>query len=93
MRFKARLLREHLQVLIGVSQACEKIGKRASIFLDDEFMRIAVVSDADAPRVFTEIKCAVVFSDYRIQSQSQNQVRKQTPVSTNQSPQTTIVLS
>ena len=54
--------------------SCEKIGKTASIFLDTEFMRIAVIGDADAPRVFTEIKCATIFSEYRIESQSGNQI-------------------
>ena len=70
MRFKARLFKDHLQVLIGVSMACEKIGKRASIFLDEGFMRITVMSETEAPRVFVEIKSSVVFSEYRIESNS-----------------------
>ena len=61
--------------MVGVSMACEKIGKKASFFLDNEFMRITVSEDhIDSPRVFTEIRCDVVFSEYRIESNSQNRI-------------------
>ena len=75
MRFKARIVTENLNILIGVSQACEKIGKRACIFLDQWHMRVAVIEESiDAPKVFVELSQETVFSEYRIESQSQNQI-------------------
>ena len=39
MRFKGRIMKDRLQVLIGVSMACEKIGRKGSIMFDSEFVR------------------------------------------------------
>eukprot|EP01036_Dinobryon_divergens_P000366 gene366-452_t len=75
MRFRARLSQENVNILIGISNLMERIGKTAVVYLTAEFFRIAVVTDdPDTPKLFSELKQENMFLDYRIESQSDNTI-------------------
>jgi HUS1 checkpoint protein len=75
MKFRARLSAENASVFHGIAATLEKIATTASIFLNEECIRIAVLTEnPDTPRCYSEILPGELFMDYRIESQSGNQI-------------------
>lgn len=75
MRFKARLMKENLLVLSSVLHMLERAGSTAVVFLNEDNIRLAVVTESpDSPKVFSEFKQENLFFDYRIESQSSNSI-------------------
>lgn len=59
----------------GVAVTLEKISNTASIFLNADCIRIAVITEnPDTPRCYSEIFPDELFKDYRIESRSGNQI-------------------
>ena len=59
----------------GVTGTLEKISTTASIFLNAQCIRIAVITEnPDTPRCYSEIYPDELFKDYRIESRSGNQI-------------------
>lgn len=75
MRFRARIDKESLLVLLGVTSTLEKISVTSAIFLNESCIRIAAVTEnMDSPRCYSELKVNILFSEYRIESQSSNTI-------------------
>jgi HUS1 checkpoint protein len=75
MRFKARITNENLGLLFGVTSTLERIGQTTALYLDQEFVRLAVMTESpDTPKVYAELRADAVFQDYRIESQSDNTI-------------------
>lgn len=75
MKFKAKISKDLLLVLCGVTTTLEKIGNNAAVFLNEDSMRIAVISESmDTPRCYSELKTSVLFSEYKCESQSDNTI-------------------
>jgi HUS1 checkpoint protein len=75
MKFKAKISKELLLVLHGVVSTIEKIGENAAMLLTEDSVRIAVVSESiETPRCYSEFKSSMLFSEYKIESQSDNTI-------------------
>ena len=76
MKFRARLRKESVLTIHSVTSTLQKIGSTAAIFLNEECIRIAVITDsADTPKCYSELDPKVLFpDDYRIESQSGNTI-------------------
>lgn len=75
MKFKGKISKELLLSLCGVTATFEKIGNNAAIFLNEDSMRIAVISDSvETPRCYSELKMSSLFLEYKIESQSDNTI-------------------
>jgi hypothetical protein len=75
MRFKARISNENISLLTGVTSVLERIGQTTAIYLDEQFVRLAVITESpDTPKVYAELRADVLFADYRIESQSSNSI-------------------
>ena len=75
MRFKANINNENLGLLFGVISALERIGQTTAMYLDQEFLRLVVITESpDTPKVYAELRADAVFQDYRIESQSDNTI-------------------
>lgn len=76
MKFRARLHKETVVTIQSVTSTLEKIGSTAAIFINQECIRIAVITEsADMPKCYSELDPKVLFpDDYRIESQSGNTI-------------------
>ncbi len=75
MKFRAKISKELLAVFSGVILTMEKIGGSAAILLMEDTLRISVISESiETPRCYAELKSAVLFSEYKIESQSDNTI-------------------
>ena len=75
MKFKAQLDIEGAKMFHGIAVTLEKISTTASIFLNTDCIRIAVITEnTDTPRCYSEILPEELFKDYRIESRSGNQI-------------------
>ena len=73
MRFRSTISKQNLGVLSGISQALEKISSSAVLFLSPDHIRIALITDnTDLPKCFAELRRATLFSEYHIESRSEN---------------------
>ena len=71
MRFRATLERDALLLLLNTVTSMEKISDDAVLYLTAEAVRISPTSPSiDAIRCFCEIQSCQIFSDYRINSNS-----------------------
>lgn len=75
MKFRAKLSKDNLVILLSIVQTFERVASAATIFLDNESMRISLLSESiDAPRCFAELSAGDLFSEYRIESLSANTI-------------------
>lgn len=75
MRFKAKVTKDNVSILISAVTSIMKIGTFAACFLDEENVRLAVMSEnLDQPKVYAELSQQCVFFEYRIESQSENTI-------------------
>jgi hypothetical protein len=75
MKFRSRIARDGLTILLNIVTTIHKLGESVTMFLDEGMMRLAVVPDSlESPRVYVELNAATLFGEYRIESQQQNQV-------------------
>lgn len=75
MRFKAKISKEALLTFHGVICQMQRIGNFAVIYLSEDCVRLAVVSESvDTPRCYSELSSEILFSDYRLESQSSNKI-------------------
>lgn len=75
MKFRAKLTKDNLISLYNVILTFERVAASATIFLDEETVRISLLSESiDAPKCFAEISAHNLFSEYRIESQSANTI-------------------
>lgn len=75
MKFRAKLSKDNLVVLLNVVQTFERVAAAATIFLDADTVRISLLAESlDAPKCFAELSSSELFVDYRIESQSANTI-------------------
>ena len=76
MKFRARLRKESVLTINSVTSTMQKIGATAVIFLNEECIRIAVITEcADSCKCYSQLDPKVLFpDDYRIESQSSNSI-------------------
>jgi Hus1-like protein len=76
MKFRARLQKESVQTIHSVTSTLQKIGSTAAVFLNQECIRIAVITESpDMPKCYSELDSQFLFpDDYRIESQSGNTI-------------------
>lgn len=75
MKFRAKLTKDSLITLYNVILTFERIASCATIYLDEDTVRISLLSESiDAPKCFAEINAKNLFSEYRIESQSENTI-------------------
>lgn len=76
MKFRARLRKESVVTINSVTSTMQKIGATAAIFLNEECIRIAVITEcADSCRCYSQLDPKILFpDDYRIESQSSNTI-------------------
>ena len=75
MKFRAKISKDNLVTLHNVILTFERIASCATIYLDEESVRISLISESiDAPRCFAELSAVNLFSEYRIESQSANTI-------------------
>lgn len=68
-------MKDNLLVFASVLHMLERVGTTAVVFLDEDNVRLAVVTESpDSPRVFSEFKQENIFFDYRIESQNSNSI-------------------
>jgi hypothetical protein len=62
MRFKAKLDREYLSMILGIVTSMDKVGNQAVVFLTEENFRISLIPEhLDAIRCFCELQADDVF--------------------------------
>lgn len=60
-------------MLHGVTASLERIGQTTAMYLDEDFVRLSVITESpDIPKVYAELNKNVLFQEYRIESQSSN---------------------
>ena len=75
MKFRAKLSKDCLVALHSIVLTFEKIAGTATIFLDEDSVRICLLCESiDAPKCFAELSAQNLFSEYRIESQSANTI-------------------
>lgn len=75
MKFRAKITKECLVTLHNVIVTFERIASCATIYLDEESVRISLISESiDSPKCFAELNAINLFSEYRIESQSANTI-------------------
>jgi HUS1 checkpoint protein len=75
MKFRARLEKDGLMTIHSVTSTLERISSTAAIYLDENKIRIALITESmDMPKCFVELNTSVLFPDYRIESQSNNTI-------------------
>ncbi len=75
MRFRAIISNENLVTLVGVTSAMEKIGSATAVYLDEDFFRLSIINQSpDSPKVYSELRKDTLFTEYRIESQSNNTI-------------------
>jgi hypothetical protein len=75
MKFRAKLSKDNLVILLNVVQTFERVATAATVFLDGETVRISLLSESlDAPKCFGELSAGELFTEYRIESQSANTI-------------------
>ena len=76
MKFRARLQKESVLTIHSVTSTLQKIGSTAAVFLNQECIRIAVITESpDMPKCYSELDSQFLFpDDYRIESQSGNTI-------------------
>lgn len=76
MKFRARLQKESVQTIHSVTSTLQRIGSTAAVFLNQECIRIAVITESpDMPKCYSELDSQFLFpDDYRIESQSGNTI-------------------
>ena len=73
MRFKAVITKQNLALFSGVLQSLERICANAAVLLTPTTIRIALISEnADLPKSYVELFQRCLFLEYRIESQSDN---------------------
>ncbi len=62
-------------VLHGVTCTLEKIAERAVVLLSEDIVRLVVISESiETPRCYSELKSSLLFSEYKIESLSDNTI-------------------
>ena len=75
MRFKARISKECLLLLLNVTASLDKMSQQAIMYLNPENMMISLImKNTEAPRSFAHLHVEHLFEEYRIESQSENQI-------------------
>lgn len=75
MRFRGRISNDKLLTLHAIIATFEKIGGRVVMLLDEEVFRLSLVKESiESPRCYAELNVAELFTDYKIQSQTQNTI-------------------
>eukprot|EP01032_Pedospumella_encystans_P010124 gene10124-11861_t len=75
MKFRAKITKDCLVTLYNVIITFERIATSATIYLDEESVRISLISESiDSPKCFAELNAINLFSEYRIESQSANTI-------------------
>lgn len=76
MKFRCKLNKEGLLSLIDISEYIGKMGTNAIILLSETEVKISAFTEGaiDLPRCFVEISVDRLFHDYKIESQSSNEI-------------------
>jgi HUS1 checkpoint protein len=75
MRFRGVISREMQSIFHTIILSFEKSGANAVIFLDEESMRISLITDnIESPKCYADISVNELFNDYRINSQTNNTI-------------------
>jgi HUS1 checkpoint protein len=75
MRFRCRLSREGITLLINACQVMNHLSSQALILLESQTIKIAVITESiDSPRGYLEIQAQEFFSEFRIESQHNDQI-------------------
>ena len=75
MKFRAKLTKDSVTVLIGICQTISKLCANTVILLTDSFIRIAAVPESlSSSRCFSELLVDSVFEDYKIESLTVNTI-------------------
>ena len=75
MKFRAKVSKDNLVILLSIVQSFEKISSNATFFLDEQSLRISLLTESiDSPKCFAELSASDLFSEYRIESQSSNTI-------------------
>lgn len=75
MKFRAKLSKEFLLVLHGITTTLEKVSENVAVLLNEDAVRLAVIPESlETPRCYAELKANILFMDYKIESQSENTI-------------------
>lgn len=75
MRFRSRLSREGIALLLSAFQAMTSVHFSALLLIDPEFFRVSVISDSiENPRGYLEIVATELFSEYRVESAAEDRI-------------------
>jgi HUS1 checkpoint protein len=75
MKFRAKMHREGANILHGVASTLERMAPTAVIYLCADSIQIAVIVESlDMPRCYASMNGDLLFLEYRIESQSGNQI-------------------
>jgi hypothetical protein len=75
MRFRSRLSREGISLLLATFTAMASVHTSALILLDPVYFRVSVVSESiENPRGYLEIVAHELFSDYKVESAADNRI-------------------
>ena len=70
MKFRARLRKESVMTIHSVTTTLGRIGQTAAIFLNEECIRVAVITDStDAPKCYSELDPKVLLPPFSLISQ------------------------
>lgn len=72
MRFRATV--ENVQTFYRVVQSLEKLAKRCMITMNESTMRIICLTSDNGVQLWSSIKVPHIFTDYRIQSNNNNEI-------------------
>lgn len=75
MRFRSKVSREGIALLLSTFQAMGSVHAMALVLLDPTFFRVSVVSDSiENPRGYLEIAVAEFFVEYRVESAAHDRI-------------------
>ena len=75
MRFRGIISKEMQSIFHSIVSSFEKSGANAVIFLDEESMRISLITEnIESPRCYADLSVNELFNDYKIQSQTNNTI-------------------